>query len=134
MSQTESPTSQGYVAAAKMLAGESTTDKVKSVCCIKTSCTADETQTSAGVTKSTESGLTLVDANTVATVSGTYANDTIQLDHKFTAGATATVKGFGVWSDDDDVLYAICCFAADANMESADTLTVQMKMQVKKAS
>jgi hypothetical protein len=133
MAQTESPTNEGYGELGKLAAGESAS-KVKSVCCLKTSCTADETQTSSGVTKSTESGLTLVDATTVKSVKTTVDNDTVQVDHVFTAGASATVKGFGVWNDDDDVLYSLCCFAADVVMASSDTLTVQMKMQFKKGS
>jgi hypothetical protein len=133
MAQTQSPTNEGYGELGKFVSGEAAT-VVKSVCCLKTTCTADETQTSAGVTKSSESGLTLVDADTVASSKTTVDNDTVQLDHKFTAGATATVKGFGIWNDDDDVLYALCCFNADVALESGDTLTVQMKMQFKKGS
>jgi hypothetical protein len=107
---------------------------VTSVCCIKTSCTADESQTESGITKSTESGLTVADADSVKSSKTTVDNDTVELDHKFTAGASATVKGFGIFNDEDDVLYGICCFAADQNLESSDTLTVEMKMQFKKGS
>jgi hypothetical protein len=108
--------------------------EVESVCCLKTACTADETQTSAGVTKATESGLTLVNADSVKSSKTTVDNDTVELDHKFTAGATATILGFGIWNNDDDVLYALCCFNAAVAMESGDTLTVEMKMQFKKGS
>jgi len=133
MPQTESPTNQGYGELGKLVSGEAAT-AVKSVCCIKTTCTADETQTAAGITKSTESGLTLVNADTVASSKTTVDNDTVELDHVFTAGEAATVKGFGVFNDDDDVLYMICCFAADVNLETSDTLTVEGKMQFKKGS
>jgi len=130
MAQSQSPTNEGYGELGKLVSGESATG-VKSCVCIKTSCTADATQTAAGITKSTESGLTIADADSVASATTTVANDTVQLDHVFTAGADATVKGFGVLNDDDDVLYGICCFAADVPIESGDTLTVQMKMQFK---
>jgi hypothetical protein len=133
MVQTQSPTNEGYGELGKLVSGEAAT-AVKSVCCLKTSCTADETQTSSGVTKCTESGLTLVNADSVKSSKTTVNNDTVELDHVFTAGASATVKGFGIWNDDDDVLYGICCFAADVAMESSDTLTVEMKMQFKKGS
>lgn len=133
MAQTQSPTNEGYGELGKLGAGEAATG-FKSVCCLKTSCTADESQTSAGVTKCTESGLTLADADTVSSVQTTVADDTVQVDHVFTAGEAATVKGFGVWNDDDDVLYAVCCFAADISVESSDTLTVQMKAQFKKGT
>ena len=130
MAQTEALTNEGFGEAGKLLSGEAAT-AVKSVCALKTSCTADNTQTSAGVTKCTESGLTLADADTVASAKTTVNNDTVQLDHKFTAGEAATVKGHGVWNDDDDALYAICCYAADISMVKDDTLTVQTKVQVK---
>jgi hypothetical protein len=133
MAQTQSPTNEGYGELGKFLSGEAAT-KVKSVCCIKTSCTADETQTSAGVTKSTDTGLDLQDADTVASSKTTVNNDTVQVDNKFTSATGDTIKGFGVWNDDDDVLYAICCFAADVVLAASDTLTVQMKMQFKKGS
>ena len=133
MVQTESPTNEGYGELGKFVAGEAAT-KVKSVCALKTSCTADETQTSAGVTKCTESGMTLVDAKTVASAKTTVNNDTVQIDHIFTAGAAATVKGHGVWNDDDDVLYTICCYAADVVLATSDTLTIQTKIQFKKGA
>ena len=136
MGQTQSPTVEGYNNLAKLWAAEATVanNAVKSVCCLKTSCTADDTQTSAGVTKSTESGVTLVNATTVKTVKGTGDNDTVEVDHVFTAGEAATVKGFGVWSDSDAILYSLCCFAADVALQATDTLTVQMKMHVKVGS
>ena len=133
MAQTQSPTNEGYGELGKLAAGEAATP-VKSVCCIKTTCTADETQTAAGITKSTESGLTLVNADSVKSSQTTVPNDTVELDHVFTFGATASVKGFGIFNDDDDVLFALCCFNADVNGENGDTLTVEMKMQFKKGS
>jgi hypothetical protein len=133
MGQTQSPTSEGYGELGKFLAGEAAT-KMKSVCCVKTACTADEDQTAAGITKATESGFTIADAKTVASAKTTVTADTVQLDHVFTAGEAATIKGFGWFNDDDDVLYGICCFAADLTFATSDTLTVQAKNQFKKGS
>jgi hypothetical protein len=130
MAQTQSATTEGYTELGKFASGEAAS-KFKSVCCLKTSCTADGTQTSAGVTKSTDTGLDLQDADTVKSSKTTVDNDTVQVDNKFTAATGDTLKGFGVWNDDDDVLYAICCFAADVTLAASDTLTVQMKYQFK---
>jgi len=139
MAQTQSPTNEGYAEIAKVVSSVTTAmaaggSGVESVCCLKTTCTADEDQTSAGVTKCTESGLTLANADSVKSSKTTVDNDTVELDHVFTAGESATVKGFGIWNDDDDVLFALCCFAADVAMQASDTLTVEMKMQFKKGS
>jgi hypothetical protein len=133
MVQTQSPTTEGYNELGKLHAGEAAT-AVKSIVCLKTSCTADETQEAAKITKSTESGLTLVNADSVKSVKTTGDNDTVQVDHVFTAGEAATVKGFAVLNDDDDVVYGICCFAADVPLESGDKVTDQMKIQHKKGS
>jgi hypothetical protein len=133
MVQTQSPTNEGYGEFGKLASGEAAT-AVKSIVCLKTTCTADESQTAAGVTKATESGLTLVNADTVKSVKTTVDNDTVQLDHVFTAGEAATIKGFAVLNDDDDVAYGVCCFAADVPLDSGDKTTAQMKIQFKKGS
>lgn len=128
--QTQSPTSEGYGELGKLSAGEAANVYGK-ICCLKTACTANESQTSSGVTKSTESGLTMATANTVASSTTTYANDTVQVNHVFTAGEGAVVLGFGVWNTIPDVLFALCCFNAAQTLETTDTLTVQMKVQYK---
>jgi len=130
MPQTQSPTTQGYGEIGKLIAGETATAVTK-VVGIKTSCTASEAQNYAGITKCTESGLTEVAADTVVSSQTTVANDTVELDHVFTAGEAVTVKGFGVTNNDGDVLFAICCFAADVPLQTSDTRTVEMKMQFK---
>ena len=131
--QTQSPTTEGYNELGKFVAGEAAT-AMKSVCCLKTSCTADETQTSVGVTKCTESGMTLVNADTVKAVADLATTDCVQIDHKFTAGAAVTTLGFGWWNADGDVLYGICCFAAGVTLAKDDTLTVQAKNTFKKGT
>lgn len=132
MVQTSSLTTEGYVEAVSLLTGEQTLANaaVKAICCLKTACTADDTQTSAGVTKCTESGLTIADA-TVTSEKTTVSDDTIQALHTHTAGAAATVKGAGLWNDAEDALYAIVCYAADIAMETSDTLKNTFKIQVK---
>lgn len=133
MSQTQSPTTQGYGEIGKHMAGESATP-VNKVGGLKTTCTANEAQNYAGVTWCTESGLIVVAADTVVSSQTTVANDTVELDHVFTAGEAVTVKGFGTANTDGDVLFAICCFAADVSLQTSDTLTVEMKMQFKLGS
>jgi len=101
---------------AELLAGDAATE-IQSMCLLKTSCTADKDQTSKGVTKATESGCTLVDANSVSAAAGV-----ITAYHTFTAGEAATIKGCGAWNNDDDALMGIVCYAADVVMEKDDTL------------
>lgn len=129
MAQTQSPTTEGYTEASKLLGGAAAT-KVKSVTGIKTACTADATQTAAGITKA-DNGCGLADADTVAQATTTVTDDTVQVDHEFTASGDVTVLGFGVLNDDDDVLFAICCFNAGLALGNGDKLSVQMKIQVK---
>jgi len=133
MAQTQSPTNEGYGEIGKIVAGEASTP-VNKVGGLKTACTANEAQTYAGVTWCTESGLTVVAADTVVSSQTTVANDTVELDHVFTAGEVVTVKGFGILNTDGDVLFALCCFAADVPLQVSDTLTTEMKMQFKLGS
>lgn len=130
MAQTQSATNEGYGETGKMMAGEAATP-YKSVVLIDTACTADESQTFAGVNKCTASGLGIADADTVESNQTTVANDTVHINHTFTAGETATIKGFGVCNDDNDVLFALCAFNADVNLEASDTLEVDMEIQFK---
>ena len=123
MAQTESGTLEGYIEIAKHMAGEASS-AFKKIGCIKTTCTANTSQTKAGVTWCTESGLTLQDADTVST---TAAPNTVQVDKIFTAGEAVTVKGFGVCNDDGDILFGICCFAADITLATGGQFTVQLK-------
>lgn len=120
MAQTQAIPTQGLTEMAELLAGDAATE-IQSMCCLKTTCTADKDQTSAGVTKATESGMTLVDCDSVAGAAGV-----ITAYHTFTAGEAATIKGFGAWNNDDDALMGICCFNADAVLEKDDTLKCTM--------
>jgi len=129
MAQTQSPTTEGYTEISKLCAGGAAS-AFKSMVLIKTSCTADATQTYAGITKCDESGLTLADA-TISNETTTVTDDTIRATHEFTAGESATVKGAGVCNDDDDVLFALMCFNADVVMESGDKLTPTIDTQIK---
>ena len=133
MAQTQKPTQLGYAEIAKLVAEEAATG-VQSVVGLTGACTAAEASTFAnpgGATKLAANGFTLVDADTVATVTTTVTDDTTQLDHEFTATGTQSVSGFAIENNDDDVVIAECCFNAAIAMENNDTLTVQMKVQFK---
>ena len=133
MAQTQKPTQLGYAEIAKLVAEEAATG-VQSVVGLTGACTAAEASTFAnpgGATKLAANGFTLVDADTVATVTTTVTDDTTQLDHEFTATGTQSVSGFAIENNDDDVVIAECCFNAALAMETNDTLTCEAKMQFK---
>ena len=97
-------------------------------------CTASEDSSFAspgGATKLSANGFDIVDADTVGVSTTSETDDTSELDHVFTATASQSVTGFCVLNNDDDVVFAECCFAAAIAMENNDTLTVEMKMQFK---
>lgn len=123
-------TNEGIQETVRLLIGEPASC-IKSICCLESPCTADEDQTSSSITKSTKSGFGLVDANSVKTVKTDADNDTIQVDHIFTALEDADIKGFGVFNDDNDILYSLCCYAATFHIRTDDVVTIQMKMQIK---
>ena len=133
MAQTQKPTNLGYGELGRLVSGEAAT-AVKSVVGLTGACTAAEASTFAnpgGATKLAANGFTLVDADTVASSQTTVADDTVELDHVFTASGTQSVSGFAILNDDDDVVYAECCFATALACESGDTVTVEMKLQFK---
>jgi len=139
MAQSQEPTKEGYGEAVRLLCGEETVadNAYKSVVCYEGTCTAAaETSTYAtpAATKSTKSGVSIADADSVASVATTVTDDTVQVDHEFTAGETVTVTGFGVCNDANDKLYAECCFNAGIALEDTDKLTVQMKVLYQKDS
>jgi len=133
MAQTQKPTNLGYGELGKLVAGEMATC-VQSVVGLTGACTAAEASTflnPGGATKLAANGFALVDADSVVSSQTTVANDTVELDHVFTASGTQSVSGFAILNDDDDVVYAECCFATALACESGDTVTVEMKMQFK---
>ncbi len=139
MAQTQKPTNLGYAEIAKLVAAVTTAmaagaSGVQSVVGLTGACTAAEASTFAnpgGATKLAANGFTLADADSVVTSQTTVADDTVELDHVFTATGSQSVSGFAIENDDDDVVFAECCFAAAVAMENNDTLTVEMKMQFK---
>ena len=136
MAQTQKPTNLGYGELGRLVSGGAATG-VKSVVGLTGACTAAEASTFAnpgGATKLSANGFVLVDADTVASVQTTVADDTVQLDHVFTWTGTQSVTGFAVLNNDDDVVYAEVCFAAAIPGETNDTLTVQLKNQYKLGS
>ncbi len=135
MAQSQKPTHQGYAEIAKLLAGEAST-KLAKICCYEGACSAAaeaSTYASPAATKSVKSGFSMASADTVVTSTTTVTDDTCETDHVFTAGETGTMTGFGVFNNEatPDVLFAECCFNAGVSMESSDTLTVEMKLQLK---
>ncbi len=136
MVQTQKPTRLGYGELGKLAAEEAATG-VQSVVGLTGACTASEASTFAnpgGATKLAANGFTLVDADTVVSSQTSYASDTVELDHVFTASGSQSVSGFAIENNDDDVVFAECCFASAISMESPDTLTVEMKLQFKLGS
>jgi hypothetical protein len=135
MAQTEKPTKLGYQEIAARMAAAAGGTAVKSVVGLTGACTASEDSTFAnpgGATKLAANGFTLVDADTVSVSdSGAGVDDTVELDHVFTATGAQSVSGFAIENDDDDVVFAECCFDSAIAMETSDTLTVELKMQFK---
>jgi len=133
MAQTQKPTKLGYGELGRLAAGEAATG-VKSVVGLTGACTASEDSTflnPGGATKLAANGFALVNADTVVSSQTSVVDDTVELDHVFTASGAQSVSGFAIENDDDDVVYAECYFASALAMETSDTLTVEMKMQFK---
>ena len=136
MAQTQKPTNLGYGELGRFVAGEAATC-VKSIVGLTGACTAAEASTFAspgGATKLAANGFSLVNADTVASVQTTVTDDTVQVDHVFTASGAQSVTGFAIENDDDDVVFMECCFAAALALETSDTLTIEAKMQFKLGS
>jgi hypothetical protein len=131
MPQVDSLTTEGFTELGKLLAGEAATTLTKIVL-IKTSITADATQTYAGITKCTEDGLAIA-AATCTSETTTVTDDTLQLTHEFTAGAgvSVTVLGHGAVNTDADALGAICAYNAGMPMEAGDKITATTRIQIK---
>ena len=133
MAQSQKPTQLGYGELGKLVAGEAATE-VQSIVGLTGACTAAEASTflnPGGATKLAANGFTLVDADSVKSSKTTVDNDTVELDHVFTASGAQSVSGFAVENNDDDVVYMECCFNAALDMASPDTLTCEAKMQFK---
>ncbi len=136
MAQTEKPTNLGYGELGKLQAGEAA-GAVKSIVGLTGACTASESSTFAnpgGATKLAANGFTLVDADSVKSSKTTVDNDTVELDHVFTATGNQSVSGFAIENDDDDVVYMECCFDSAVAMQTNDTLTCEGKIQHKLGS
>lgn len=136
MAQTQKPTKLGYAEMAKRMAtaGDAAGSCVKSVVGLTGACTASEDSTFANpgaATKLEANGFALVDADNVTTSNNPETDDTVELDHVFTATGAQSVTGFAIENDHDDVVFAECCFDSAISMETDDTLTVEMKMTYK---
>ena len=140
MAKTQVPSGQGFGEIAKRMgtAGDGTGSCVKSCSGYSGTCTiahVDSTFASpangAGAIHIVGNGLELADADTVATSTTTETDDTVELDHVFTASGAETVTGFGIYNDDDDALFMECCLNAGVAMISGDTFTIEAKQQFK---
>jgi len=139
MAQTQKPTKLGYAEIAKCIASVTTAmaasgSGVESVVGLTGACTASEDSTFAnpgGATKLAANGFALVNADSVVVSTTSVTDDTVELDHVFTATGAQSVTGFAIENDDDDVVFAECCFDSAIAMETDDTLTVEKKMQFK---
>lgn len=136
MAQTQKPTQLGYGELGRLAAGEGATC-VKSIVGLTGACTAAEDSTFAnpgGATKLAANGFSLVDAATVAAEDTTVTDDTVQIDHVFTATGDQSVSGFAILNDDDDVVFMECCYNAAIVFENTDTNTICAKIQFKLGS
>ena len=130
MAQEQVVNNQGVVELVLWLTGGTATP-IHSISCIKTACSAATASGYANYTQCSEAGLTLSTIATISASSDSFSGDTVHVEHPFTAGATATVKGHFISNDDDDVLYSVCCYAGDIAVESGDTITVTHKIRGK---
>jgi hypothetical protein len=130
MAQEEVMNNEGVVEANLLLMG-STATKIASISCVKTACSAATASGYANYTQATESGCSVAAIATITASSVSFTGDTIHARHVFTAGTTATIKGHLLANTDKDVLYSVCCYAADVALESGDTITVNHKIRGK---
>ncbi len=115
-------------------AGDGAGSAVKSIVGLTGACTAAEASTFAnpgGATKLAANGFTLVDADSVTVSTTSVTDDTVELDHVFTASGAQSVSGFAIENDDDDVVFMECCFNAAVAAENGDTVTCEGKQQFK---
>jgi hypothetical protein len=135
--QTQQPTDEGFGEIGKLVAGEETVANaaMKKVFCLVTAkcVAADTTNTYADNIKNVciDTGLDLQDADSVKTVKTDHDNDTVELDNVFTAATGEVVSGFCWANAGADILFGVCCFAAEVTLAKTDTLTVQAKNKFK---
>lgn len=134
MAQVQSTTNNLYVACARAIAGEETFNKFSHIGLDKANMGSYSESTNALTTIATESGLGIT-AATVTIVTTTVTNDTVQAYKAFTAGASATVTGFGLFpaSSNENMLFW-CAFNAPQPLENGDQVNCTGKVQFKKGS
>lgn len=128
------PCNSGFVQTAKFLVGEAATAVFKYVAIGKgTGQGATHTKLNS---ECTESGLTRVAGDTVATTKTAINNDTCQLIKTFTAGANATVTEAGAFNNATinvgDMLM-VGDLSPTAPMVTSDTLKITLLNQIKAA-
>ncbi len=132
----KSPTQKLYVAAARAIKGEATFDKFHSIGLDKAAMSGYDEETYALTTIADEAGLG-VTAATVTNEEGDIASDTVQAEHKFTAGSKVdvTITGFGVFpaaANSDMLMWGE--FDDGQPMKEDDELTVTGKCQFEDGS
>ena len=130
MAQEQVMNNQGVVENNLLLMG-SAASKINSISLIKTACSAATASGYADYTQATEAGCVITAIATITASSASFTGDMIHIVHPFTVGTTATIKGHMITNTDKDVLYSVCCYAADIALESSDTITVTHRIRGK---
>lgn len=130
MAQEQVMSNEGICETVLWLTG-GTSSAITKISCIKTACSAATASGDANYTKSAAAGLTEASIATISVSSDSFANDTVHVEHPFTAGAAETVKGHQLTNDDSDQCFSPCCYAGDITVESGDTITVTHKIRLK---
>lgn len=129
MAHSFSSTTTGYGELGRLFAvGEAASGAHQMVLIGNVGCTANEAQTYAGIDAMGEAGLTPADA-TVSAEDGAETDDTCQLTHTFTAGATGACLGAAMANDDDDIIFMIVCWENTINLENGDTITPTLSLK-----
>jgi hypothetical protein len=132
MGQTQIATKEGMAEVGKFFASEAATAP-KVLALLDTSCCAGASETYANNDSNfaTQAGVTMCTSTEMLSTQTTNADDTTQIAHTWTItdAAGGTYKGFVSCNTDCDVMYAICCFAADVVMAQNDSIQCIMNIQ-----
>lgn len=130
MAQEQVVSNEGIVELVLFLTGGASS-ALHSIACVDTACSAATASGYADYDQCAAAGLTLATIATISASSDSFSGDTVHVEHPFTAGASATVKGHMISNDEDTELYSVCCYAGDISVESGDTITVTHKIRGK---
>lgn len=135
MAQDQDPTVLLYAACAKAIKGDSYS-KFVAICLEKGDMSGFTEASTAPATEATESGLSRA-AGTLSLETTTKTDDTVVINHEFTAGAGATITG--MWSMIATATATVdglewCKFADSHAMASGDKVDCTLKSQFKLGS